>query len=148
MLKDREVLCALIPHAGDMCLIERVAEWDDKRIRCLSNTHLDPRHPLRRSGRLHAVHGIEYAAQAAALHGALLTGHRPNTPAAAPGRLVAVRDVVFSAVRLDELEQTLVIEAARLIASGEGVIYRFSVGAGGRELLHGRLSVLGGNPPA
>lgn len=148
MLNGREALCALIPHAGDMCLIDRVAEWDDQRIRCLSNTHLDPRHPLRRAGRLHAVHGIEYAAQAAALHGALLADHRPNAPAATPGRLAAVRDVAFSATCLDEFAEELAIEAERLIASGEGVIYRFSVGAGGRELLHGRLSVLGGNPPA
>ena len=61
----------LIPHSGLMCLLDEVVQWDDRSIACVSNTHRDPANPLRRQGRLSAVHAFEYGAQAAAIHGGL-----------------------------------------------------------------------------
>src|SRR4029453_19855 len=60
----------LIPHSGLMCLLDEVVQWDDQSIACISNTHRDPANPLRRHGRLSAIHAFEYGAQAAAIHGA------------------------------------------------------------------------------
>jgi predicted hotdog family 3-hydroxylacyl-ACP dehydratase len=62
---------ALIPHSDLMCLLDEVFQWDDRSIVCGSNTHRDPANPLRRHGRLSAVHAFEYGAQAAAIHGGL-----------------------------------------------------------------------------
>src|SRR5256885_14417425 len=59
----------LIPHSDLMCLLDEVVQWDDRSIACVSNTHRDPANPLRRQGRLSAVHAFEYGAQAAAVHG-------------------------------------------------------------------------------
>ena len=61
----------LLPHAGSMCLLERVVECDAKSIRCETRTQVDRANPLRRDGPLSSVCAIEYAAQAMALHGAL-----------------------------------------------------------------------------
>ncbi|AOU99283.1 hypothetical protein BI364_16290 [Acidihalobacter yilgarnensis] len=142
MLIERPAIATLIPHAGDMCLIESVSSWDDTHIACHSHTHLDPANPLRRAGRLACVHGIEYAAQAAALHGALLAQRAGLS--LATGRLAAVRDIDFQAARLDEIEAPLDIGAERLIATGDSFIYGFRVTVGGQPLLSGRLSVIAG----
>jgi len=61
----------LIPHSGLMCLLDEVTQWDDRSIVSITNTHRDPANPLRRQGRLSAVHAFEYGAQAAAVHGGL-----------------------------------------------------------------------------
>ena len=62
----------LIPHAGGMCLLERVLAFDDSGLHAQSEAHRDPAHPLRRDGRLSALHLCEYGAQAMAVHGGLL----------------------------------------------------------------------------
>jgi predicted hotdog family 3-hydroxylacyl-ACP dehydratase len=131
-----EGLRQLIPHAGTMCLLEQVVHCDKTTIRCTSRTHLDPDNPLRSRNRLHAVCGIEYAAQAMALHGALMT--RGN---AGSGYLASVRDVHWHATQLDNVRDELQIEATCLTADANAAIYRFRVYAGDTELLHGRASV-------
>src|SRR2546430_8967757 len=69
---DRQWIEQHIPHKGRMCLLDEVLSWDAARIRCRSATHRSPDNPLRLHGRLGAACGIEYAAQAMAVHGALV----------------------------------------------------------------------------
>ena len=66
-----------IPHKGRMCLLDAVLSWDATRIRCRSASHRTPDNPLRAHGRLGAACGIEYAAQAMAVHGALVAASAP-----------------------------------------------------------------------
>ena len=73
---ERSEIAALIPHSGSMCLVDRVLSWGDDMIRCSSDSHHRSDHPLRRNGRLGAVHLVEYAVQAMAIHGALLARQR------------------------------------------------------------------------
>ena len=136
MIVSGEALRQLIPHAGAMCLLEQVVHCDETMICCTSRTHLDPDNPLRSRNRLHAVCGIEYAAQAMALHGALMTPTRAGS-----GYLASVRDVKWRATRLDDVEGELQIEATCLTADTNAAIYRFRVYAGDAELLYGRASV-------
>ncbi len=73
---DAERIRKLVPHAGNMCLLERVVACDAASIRCETRSHLDQSNPLRRNGHLASICAIEYAAQAMALHGALTApGH-------------------------------------------------------------------------
>src|SRR5690242_18884550 len=90
---DKERFCRLIPHAGEMCLLDFVEWWSDDEIRCVSTSHASPRHPLRFADRLTSIHLVEYAAQAAAIHGALLA-ERDGTRVA-PGFLAALRNCEF-----------------------------------------------------
>src|SRR2546425_12138930 len=80
----------LIPHSGLMCLLDEVTQWDDRSIVSITNTHRDPANPLRRQGRLSAVHAFEYGAQAAAVHGGF--GARAAGTIAPPGYFGALRD--------------------------------------------------------
>ena len=85
-----------------------------------------------------ALCGIEYAAQAMALHGRLTV--QAATPKA--GYLASVRDLACRVGRLDDLQHDLVIEAQRLMGDDERVVYGFSISADGVRLLEGRAAVV------
>ena len=76
---NRAWIEARIPHQGRMCLLDEVIEWNAQRIRCRTATHRAPDNPLRSHDRLGIACGIEYAAQAMALHGALANGAASDT---------------------------------------------------------------------
>jgi predicted hotdog family 3-hydroxylacyl-ACP dehydratase len=140
MLKDRAWIAAHIPHHGAMCLLDGVLEWDVGGARCVSRAHRDPRNPLRARGQLSAVCGIEFAAQAMAVHGALIA-----PPAAAEprvGYLAAVRGVEISVARLDDIQDDLIASAERLGGNEATVLYQFTLAAGGRTLLAGRATIV------
>jgi predicted hotdog family 3-hydroxylacyl-ACP dehydratase len=129
-------LCQLIPHAGAMCLLDYVEHWDETTISCTSRTHMVEDNPLRSNGRLHAACGVEYAAQAIAVHGSLLSGG-----ASVFGYLVSLRDVRFGVQRIDDVGRQLEVQATRIAADSTGLIYGFRVRAGRNELLSGRAAV-------
>jgi len=135
-----EEIRALIPHAGRMCLITEVLSWDARHLRARTHTHLDPAHPLRRDGRLDALHLIEYGAQAMAIHGGLCA--RARGERAAPGWLAAVREFRFAVERLDDLGAALELYAEPLHADARGWLYAVRASCGARELGGGRVAVL------
>jgi predicted hotdog family 3-hydroxylacyl-ACP dehydratase len=136
---DRAAIAARIPHQGAMCLLDTVLDWGPDTIRCTSRSHLQADNPLASDGRLGIAAGIEYAAQAMALHGGLIAddGQAPRQ-----GYLVSVRGVSFHAMRLDTPADELLVEAERLSGDAAQVLYGFRVSAGGRLLLDGRAAVI------
>jgi predicted hotdog family 3-hydroxylacyl-ACP dehydratase len=136
--QDRQAIAALIPHSGRMCLLDRVIDCSVDRIRCAASSHRDPANPLRRNGVISAVCGIEYAAQAMALHGAL---GGIGQGRAKQGYLVSLRETVVGPVSLDRCGQELVIEARRLHGEGSRVIYEFSLQGDTGIVLRGRAGV-------
>jgi len=132
-------IAALIPHAGAMCLLDGVVHWDAESIRCTSRSHRDPGNPLRADGQLRAVCGIEYAAQAMAVHGALAgtVGAQPKA-----GYLASLRDVACRQSRLDDIEGELIVDAAQLMGDASRVIYQFTLRVGEVEILSGRATVV------
>jgi predicted hotdog family 3-hydroxylacyl-ACP dehydratase len=130
----------LIPHSGTMCLLDEVTQWDDRSIACLTNTHHDPANPLRRDGRLSALHAFEYGAQAAAVHGGLRA--RSVGASAAPGYLAALRDAHLHAARLDDITSPLQIYANRLFGDGANTIYECRVSAENVLLANARITII------
>jgi predicted hotdog family 3-hydroxylacyl-ACP dehydratase len=122
-----------------MCLLDRVVEWSPERIRCVASSHRNPDNPLRDNGRLGTACGIEYAAQAMAVHGALLAG---SDDAPRQGFLASARGVELKADRLDDVAADLDIVAERLSGDGNNVLYGFEVSAAGMVLLTGRAAVI------
>ena len=137
MRLGRDWIEAHIPHRGAMCLLDGVVDWDERRIVCRASSHRDAANPLRVAGRLPAACGIEYAAQAMAVHGALAGGAPLG-----PGVLASVRGVRLGAARLDDDAGPLRITAERLGGEAGSVLYAFSVASGERELLSGRAAVV------
>jgi predicted hotdog family 3-hydroxylacyl-ACP dehydratase len=128
----------LIPHAGDMCLLERIVSASEADIVCATLTHRAATNPLRRAGQLAALHLAEYGAQAMAIHGGLYSAGA----AVRGGMLVAIKDLRLSVERLDDFDTELTIHATRMVANAGGRIYSFSARAGGREIGAGRVSVM------
>ena len=121
-----------------MCLLEEVLQWDENAIACRAQSHRDPANPLRSRGGLSAIIGVEYAAQAVAVHGALTT----KASAAKGGFLAAGRDVVCRTERLDLEPGDLTVHATKVAAESGRLLYDFRIEGGGGELLKGRLSVV------
>jgi predicted hotdog family 3-hydroxylacyl-ACP dehydratase len=130
----------LIPHSGLMCLLDSVTEWDDRSIVCISNTHRDPANPLRRHGQLSAVHALEYAAQATAVHGGLRA--RAAGVTASPGYLVALRDARLYVMRLDDVTSPVQVCAHRLFGEAANTVYECQVSAGDLLLAEGRITIM------
>ena len=146
MRLNRAWIESRIPHHGRMCLLDEVIAWSAERVSCRSATHRAADNPLRASGRLGIACGIEYAAQAMAVHGALVAGGAaaagaaPGPPAA--GFLAAVRGVRFRSLRLDDVQGDLICDAVRMAGDATTALYEFELRSQETRLLTGRATVV------
>jgi predicted hotdog family 3-hydroxylacyl-ACP dehydratase len=140
----RDWIARHIPHHGEMCLIDDVVAWDAKAIHCTTQTHTLTGNPLRANGRLGAICGVEYAAQAAAIHRAILLVQQSMTArTAAPVQayLAALRDVESYVDRLDIYPQPLEIVASQYASLDGGAIYDFVIRHVSTTLQTGRITL-------
>ncbi len=129
----------LLPHRGTARMLERVLRWNADEILVATTTHARADNPLRREGRLAAVHLAEYGAQAMALHGALSAGPGRAAPDAL---VVAVRELRIRCATIDALEGEIEIHARRLMATPTSWQYEFSARHRGTLLASGRIAVM------
>ena len=143
---DHDAIARRVPHQHRMCLLDAVIAWDNNAIACETHSHTAADHPLRAHGRLGAACGIEYAAQAMAVHGALVAEHlaADDSVAVAPrsGYLASVRSVDLHVDRLDTFAEPLAVTAERITGDDNTVLYSFAVSAGEKVLLNGRAVVV------
>lgn len=132
----RPELEGLIPDAGAMCLLDEVVDWGAVRLHARSQSHRRADNPLRAGGVLHALNLCEYAAQAMALHGALLCRRDGRVPR--PAQLAALRGVELGVVRIDDLPGALQVHVACLLAVADSREYAFRIEHRGRRLASGR----------
>ena len=132
---DCAAIAARIPHAGPMCLLDQVVDWDEQHIECTSASHRrhdGTAHPLGQGGRLPATAAIEYAAQAMALHGRLVQERAaagPGAEAAAPRRgfLAALRSVQLHCRWIEPGWPVLTVRVERFAGDDVQVLYDFTV---------------------
>ena len=141
MRLNRAWIESRIPHQGRMCLLDEVIAWSAARVSCRSSTHREADNPLRAHGRLGVACGIEYAAQAMAVHGALVAG-APAAGAPAAGFLAAVRDVRFHSLRLDDVQGDLICDAVLMAGDATTALYEFELRSEAALLLRGRATVV------
>ena len=137
---DATQIARLIPHQGDMCLLASVTHYDPQSITCMAVSHRLGTNPLRENGLLHAICGVEYAAQAMAIHGTLLSGQSDKPPRG--GRLAGVRSLDLKVHRLDDIEADLEINATQIMGDENSMVYEFTVAAAGHNLLKGKATVI------
>lgn len=141
---DRAAIAALIPHSGTMCLLDALTGWSTTEVRCRSDRHRDLDHPLRSASGLLAGTAIEVAAQAMALHGALLAQAEGGT--ASPGYLASARNVVLHRLTLHDLPGPLEVEAQRQAGDAQQILYAFVVRHAGEPVAEGRAAVVLNTP--
>ncbi|HZO20959.1 MAG TPA: hypothetical protein VFB37_00560 [Steroidobacteraceae bacterium] len=139
---DRLWIEGHIPHHGGMCLLEEVLDWDASGVRCATTTHRALHNPLRGFGRLGSACGVEYAAQAMAVHGALVAS--ASGVAARRGLLASVRGVELHVERLDDVDESLVASVERLASDDQTALYQFTL----RAVESSALRVAGSGLPA
>lgn len=136
---DSAAIARLTPHTGSMCLLAGVSFWDARSIGCIARSHRDRDNPLAVGGRLGAACGVEYAAQAMAVHGGLV-GVLKQRPMA--GYLISLRALSLHRPFLDDLDGDLLVEAEMLAGEGTRMSYHFSLSCLGAPILAGRAAVL------
>ncbi|MDP2818287.1 MAG: 3-hydroxylacyl-ACP dehydratase [Polaromonas sp.] len=143
---NHDEIARRIPHQGAMGLLETVTDWDGDRIKCQASSHQAADNPLRAQGRLGAACGVEYAAQAMAVHGTLMAESTADgfdadaVPRA--GYLASIRSVILHVDRLDTFAAPLQVSAERITGDDNTVLYSFAVTAGDTALLSGRAVVV------
>jgi predicted hotdog family 3-hydroxylacyl-ACP dehydratase len=146
MRLDHAWIASHIPHQGAMCLIDEVLDWSANDICCRTTTHRLSSNPLRTLDALRSECGIEYAAQAVAIH-AVLSG-APHRAAPAVGMLASIRDVALHVSRLDNIDTDMVIRGTRVGGNAKALMYDFLITAEAKTLLAGRVTIVLANPAA
>ena len=138
---DKKWIAQHIPHQGSMCLLDFVESWDTNTIQCRASSHRATDNPLRSQQQLSSACGIEYAAQAMAVHGALLAPADSARPKI--GYLVSIRGTQLYVAKLDDIDSDLVVTATSIARTENDVLYQFSVSSEqGKLLLEGRAAVV------
>lgn len=136
MQLNKSDIIALIPHSGNMCLIDQVMSWDHHHICCCSRSHLDLSNPLLEDKKLSAIHLLEYGAQVMAIHGGLLSKH------AVPGFLAAIRNAKIHCDTVQNIQDDLIINATAIGQSAAGAIYEFQVSCNKDILIEARATII------
>ncbi len=132
-------LCELLPHGETMCLLDAVESWDSSGIVCIATSHQKRPHPLRNKEQLHSICGLEYAAQAMAVHVGLTSP--PPTISSTIGYLGGVRELRIGTSRLDSHMDPLRIFADLLFSQAHNFMYYFKITSNEKSLLSGRASI-------
>lgn len=135
MMLGRAAIESRVPQAGDMCLIDAVRQWDAKSIVCTAPP-VGTAHPLARGDLVPVVVAAEYAAQAAAIHGALLDGDF-----APVGLLAKLSNVTLRSKPLSAEDGPLAVRAQLVSRGASGCLYDFEVSSALQPVAHGRLMV-------
>jgi len=138
---EKNQIEGLLPHQGAMFLVDRVTTYDRDKITCMTRSHLSPTNPLRHENTLPAHAAIEYAAQAAGIHGGLLNRDLfPDAPAQM-GYLAVISNAEWTVERLDDLSEELVIHALRSAVTPGGRAYRVRIEHAGQVIMTGDLVI-------
>jgi len=137
---EHQAICELIPHAGEMCMLDAVKDWNENSITCLSRAHRNKDNPLRNHNGLPMSSLIEFGAQAMAVHGCLLVGDEDTVMA--EGYLAALRNVSFAEGWLSDIEEELEIYAECLFADEGNMIYAMKIESQGKVLISARATVV------
>ncbi|HEV7913762.1 MAG TPA: hydroxymyristoyl-ACP dehydratase [Albitalea sp.] len=133
---NRTQIESRVPHAGAMCLLDSVQQWDATTIVCQALAPTGA-HPLARAQAVPAVAAVEYAAQAAAVHGSLLDA----TDSPREGMLAKLTEVELCATTLDAAGGALTVRAEMLSRVANGCLYSFEVSDRRACVARGRLLV-------
>lgn len=140
-LYNRSELVDMLPHSGSMSLLDTVVEYSSERIKCTATSHRDPQNPLRINGRLSIYSGVEYAAQAMAVHNYLsrATGEVRDPK---QGVVAVASKLRAHCSAIDCLSSAVEINVAVVDETGDSALYGFMISSSSTRLLEGRLLVM------
>jgi len=139
-------ICQLLPHSGTMCLIDEIVSWDKEMLVAKTMSHTELKNPLNNEGSLNSIHGVEYAAQAMALHSALIKAEEiTQTETETRGYLASVKNTNILQEYLFEKQDDdlipLLIKVFVLMAGSQGFSYQFEVLKDDKVYISGKITI-------
>ena len=131
----RQTIEERLPHSGNMCLLNRIIAANEQSLTAEAISHLDASNPLIVNGRISAINGVEYAAQAMAIHGSLRSGKSHA------GYIATVRNIELNQEFLPQKQGVLLIQVEQLMNDDNGFSYQFQIHCQDQLILSGRITV-------
>ncbi|MCU7801490.1 MAG: hypothetical protein KZQ70_15500 [gamma proteobacterium symbiont of Lucinoma myriamae] len=142
---NRQEIEQRLPHAGKMSLLDKVTHADLLTLSASAVSHLNSDNPLRFNNKLSSINGIEYAAQAMAIHSFLLSELKsPNInteDSRQTGYIATVRNIDIFTPDFPETESVIKIEVEQLMSDTNGFTYQFHISDGKKTLISGKITV-------
>lgn len=136
MLLTRDHIAALLPHGNAMCMLDEIVSWDSEHIHCRSHYFARDDNPLFEDGQIESVILIEFAAQAAGVHAALLQPSQEHAPR--PAYIGAVKSIELLKSVSDNAA-AIELKAHCLLNNSSGAIYEVIAQQHDIILMRGRL---------
>ncbi len=137
-------ICQLLPHSGTMCLIDEIVSWDKEMLVAKTMSHTELKNPLTNEDSLNSIHGVEYAAQAMALHSALIKSEKMEQTKTR-GYLASVKNINILQEYLFEKQgddiTPLLIKVFVLMAGSQGFSYQFEILKGDQVYISGKITI-------
>ncbi len=122
-----------------MCLLHEVIHSNDTSLTAIATSHLDADNPLRVNGTIASINGVEYAAQAMAVHGSLLSD------TAQSGYIATIRNIEiktpFLSDNMSPTTEALIIKVEQLMSNENGFTYQFDITCEQESLISGKITV-------
>ncbi len=135
MLNNREKIATLIPHGNAMSVLDRIIHWDESTLLAETKAHQRKDNPLYDDS-ISTVLLVEYAAQAAAVHGRLNeAGLEPDRPA----YVGAFKNIKIHVAKLSDVIGVLTIRVVCVLSETGGAIYEMHIRSQKGMIIEGRL---------
>jgi len=130
-----------LPHAGKMSLLDKVTHADRLTLSASAVSHLSSNNPLRLNHKLSSINGIEYAAQAMAIHGFLLSELKQTEASTQTRYIATIRNIDIFTPFFPETESVIKIEVEQLMSDTNGFTYQFHISDGKKALISGKITI-------
>ncbi|WP_214660462.1 hypothetical protein [sulfur-oxidizing endosymbiont of Gigantopelta aegis] len=124
-----------------MCLLDCVVQYDTLNLTALATSHQSNDNPLRVGNKIATINGIEYAAQAMAIHASLIAEKTSNDDTVAMGYLATVRNICIKTPYLPENSGPLSILVTQLMSDGHGFTYEFQLSCDQTIVISGKITI-------
>ena len=138
---NRQEIEQRLPHAGKMSLLDTITHADQLTLSASAVSHLNNDNPLRLNNKLSSINGIEYAAQAMAIHGFLLSELKHTEASAQTAYIATVRNIDIVSPFFPENESVIKIEVEQLMSDTNGFTYQFHISGGKKVFISGKITV-------
>ena len=137
---DQQAIGKILPHAGSMILLEQITSASADTLYASTQSHLDKSNPLLLNKQLNSINGIEYAAQAMAIHAHLIADTTQKQPQS--GYLATVRNTTIDHPYLSQSKSELIIKVIRIMADQKGFSYNFQIYDNEQSYISGRITII------
>lgn len=131
---DQQQIAKMLPHAGDMCLLSKVLTWDAEQLTGLAVDLNFKNNPLLCDAELFSITGVEYAAQAVAVHAGLASGQTSGE-----GYLVQIKNINIHKPKLSS--EPIKVAVYKQALQPYSMIYDFKISESAELIIEGTLMI-------